>query len=205
LFINCDIHSPIFIFISLRIIVWLCLGCYFCIYDTTRIYLDIALISFNAFLFERGDEVNERQKHFADEYIISKNATQSAIKAGYSEKTARSIGQKLLTKVDISEYIQKRTQELFDERSMTIAEALAISASIARGEVQKGYSKKTVKTNGREEVVESTYEFTPSIEERQRSVDHIFRVNGAYLERKEIEMSALVQFIDDIGVDDEIS
>ena len=149
--------------------------------------------------------MNERQKHFADEYIISKNATQSAIKAGYSEKTARSIGQKLLTKVDISEYIQKRTQELFDERSMTIAEALAISASIARGEVQQGYSKKNVKTNGREEVVESTYEFTPSIEERQRSVDHIFRVNGAYLERKEIEMSALVQFIDDIGVEDEIS
>lgn len=163
------------------------------------------MISFNAFLFERGDEVNERQKHFADEYIISRNATQSAIKVGYSEKTARSIGQKLLTKVDISEYIQKRTQELFNERSMTIAEALAISASIARGEVQKGYSKKTVKTNGREEIVESTYEFTPSIEERQRSVDHIFRVNGAYLERKEIEMSALVQFIDDIGVDDEIS
>lgn len=149
--------------------------------------------------------MNERQKHFADEYIVSRNATQSAIKAGYSEKTARSIGQKLLTKVDISEYIQKRTQELFDERSMTIAEALAISASIARGEVQQGYSKKTVKTNGREKVVESTYEFTPSIEERQRSVDHIFRVNGAYLERKEIEMSALVQFIDDIGVDDEIS
>ena len=149
--------------------------------------------------------MNERQKHFADEYIISKNATQSAIKAGYSEKTARSIGQKLLTKVDISEYIQKRTQELFDERSMTIAEALAISASIARGEVQKGYSKSTIKKDGKEKVVESTYEFTPSIEERQRSVDHIFRVNGAYLERKGIEMSALVQFIDDIGVDDEIS
>ena len=149
--------------------------------------------------------MNERQKHFADEYIISKNATQSAIKAGYSEKTARSIGQKLLTKVDISEYIQKRTQELFDERSMTIAEALAISASIARGEVQKGYSKSTIKKDGKEKVVESTFEFTPSIEERQRSVDHIFRVNGAYLERKEIEMSALVQFIDDIGVDDEIS
>lgn len=149
--------------------------------------------------------MNERQKHFADEYIISKNATQSAIKAGYSEKTARSIGQKLLTKVDISEYIQKRTQELFDERSMTIAEALAISASIARGEVQKGYSKSTIKKDGKEKVVESTYEFTPSIEERQRSIDHIFRVNGAYLERKEIEMSALVQFIDDIGVDDEIS
>ena len=160
------------------------------------------MISFNAFLFERGDEVNERQKHFADEYIISKNATRSAIKAGYSEKTARSIGQKLLTKVDISEYIQKRTQELFDERSMTIAEALAISASIARGDVQKGYSKKTVKTDDGDEITETTYEFTPSIEERQRSVDHILKVNGAYLERKEIELSGAVVFSNESEIPD---
>ena len=146
--------------------------------------------------------MNERQKHFADEYIISKNATQSAIKAGYSEKTARSIGQKLLTKVDISEYIQKRTQELFDERSMTIAEALAISASIARGEVQKGYSKKTVKTDDGDEITETTYEFTPSIEERQRSVDHILKVNGAYLERKEIELSGAVVFSNESDIPD---
>ena len=146
--------------------------------------------------------MNERQKHFADEYIISKNATQSAIVAGYSEKTAYSIGQRLLKNVEISEYIKKRTEELFDERSMTIAEALAISASIARGEVQRGYSKKTVKTNGREEVVESTYEFTPSIEERQRSVDHILKVNGAYLERKEIELTGSVVFTNESEIPD---
>nr|DAF34210.1 MAG TPA: Terminase small subunit [Caudoviricetes sp.] len=146
--------------------------------------------------------MNERQKHFADEYIISKNATQSAIIAGYSEKTAYSIGQRLLKNVEISEYIKKRTEELFDERSMTIAEALAISASIARGDVQKGYSKSTVKKDGKEKVVESTYEFTPSIEERQRSVDHILKVNGAYLERKEIELSGSVVFTNESEIPD---
>lgn len=146
--------------------------------------------------------MNERQKHFADEYIISKNATQSAIAAGYSEKTAYSIGQRLLKNVEISEYIKKRTEELFDERSMTIAEALAISASIARGDVQKGYSKSTVKKDGKEKVVESTYEFTPSIEERQRSVDHILKVNGAYLERKEIELSGSVVFTNESEIPD---
>ena len=146
--------------------------------------------------------MNERQKHFADEYIISKNATQSAIVAGYSEKTAYSIGQRLLKNVEISEYIKKRTEELFDERSMTIAEALAISASIARGDVQKGYSKKTVKTDGGDEITETTYEFTPSIEERQRSVDHILKVNGAYLERKEIELSGAVVFTNESDIPD---
>ena len=157
------------------------------------------------FLIVKGGDgkLNERQRRFADEYIISRNATQAAIKAGYSDKTARSIGQRLLTKVDISEYIKKRTEELFDERSMSIVEALAISASIARGETQQGYSKKTVKTAEGVEISETTYEFTPTIEERQRSLDHIFKVNGAYLERKEIEMSSAVQFIDDIGVSDE--
>ena len=146
--------------------------------------------------------MNERQKHFADEYIISKNATQSAIVAGYSEKTAYSIGQRLLKNVEISEYIKKRTEELFDERSMTIAEALAISASIARGDVQKGYSKKTVKTDDGDEITETTYEFTPSIEERQRSVDHILKVNGAYLERKEIELSGSVVFSNESEIPD---
>lgn len=146
--------------------------------------------------------MNERQKHFADEYIISKNATQSAIIAGYSEKTAYSIGQRLLKNVEISEYIKKRTEELFDERSMTIAEALAISASIARGDVQKGYSKKTVKTDDGDEITETTYEFTPSIEERQRSVDHILKVNGAYLERKEIELSGAVVFSNESDIPD---
>ena len=146
--------------------------------------------------------MNERQKHFADEYIISKNATQSAIVAGYSEKTAYSIGQRLLKNVEISEYIKKRTEELFDERSMTIAEALAISASIARGDVQKGYSKKTVKTDDGDEITETTYEFTPSIEERQRSVDHILKVNGAYLERKEIELTGSVVFTNESEIPD---
>lgn len=50
---------------------------------------------------------------FAEEYIVDLNATQAAIRAGYSEKTAKSIGQENLTKPDLQEYIQK----LMDERS----------------------------------------------------------------------------------------
>lgn len=146
--------------------------------------------------------MNERQKHFADEYIISKNATQSAIKAGYSEKTSYSIGQRLLKKVEISEYIKKRTEEQFNERSMSIAEALAISASIARGEPQKRYSRKVMKSNGEEieEVVSG--EYTPNIEDRQRSIDHILKVSGAYLERKEIDVQGSVVFMNEDSIED---
>nr|DAP23776.1 MAG TPA: Terminase small subunit [Caudoviricetes sp.] len=153
-------------------------------------------------------ELSLKQKKFADEYIISGNATKSAIAAGYSKKTAESIGSRLLRNVKVSEYISKRTQEVFEERAMTVAEALAISASIARGEIQHGQTKKNVKVYVGDQVEEETvteteYQFTPTIEERQRSLDHILKVNGAYLDRKEIDVTGMVQFIDDIGIGDD--
>ena len=153
-------------------------------------------------------ELSLKQQKFADEYIISGNATKSAIEAGYSKKTAESIGSRLLRNVKVSEYISKRTQEVFEERAMSVAEALAISASIARGEIQQGQTKKNVKVYvgdqvEEETVTETVYEFTRTIEERQRSLDHILKVNGAYLDRKEIDVTGMVQFIDDIGIGDD--
>lgn len=153
-------------------------------------------------------ELSLKQKKFADEYIISGNATKSAIEAGYSKKTAESIGSRLLRNVKVSEHISKRTQEVFEERAMSVAEALAISASIARGEIQQGQTKKSVKMYVGDQVEEETvteteYQFTPTIEERQRSLDHILKVNGAYLDRKEIDVTGMVQFIDDIGIGDD--
>ena len=52
-------------------------------------------------------KLTTKQKRFCDEYLIDLNATQAAIRAGYSEKTAKSIGQENLTKPDLQEYIQK--------------------------------------------------------------------------------------------------
>lgn len=47
-----------------------------------------------------------RQQRFVDEYLVDLNATQAAIRAGYSKRTARSIGEENLTKPDISAAIQ---------------------------------------------------------------------------------------------------
>ena len=54
---------------------------------------------------------DERQIKFIEEYIKSLNATDAAIKAGYSEKTARSQGSRLLTNVDIQKAIQQAKAE----------------------------------------------------------------------------------------------
>jgi len=48
-----------------------------------------------------------KQKCFVKEYLIDLNATQAAIRAGYSEKTAKSVGSENMTKPDIQQAIQK--------------------------------------------------------------------------------------------------
>ena len=57
--------------------------------------------------------LNAKQEAFCREYIVDLNATQAAIRAGYSEKTANRIASQLLSKVDI----QERNSELLKERS----------------------------------------------------------------------------------------
>lgn len=54
-----------------------------------------------------------RQDIFCKEFIVDLNAKEAAVRSGYSAKTARQIGSKLLTKVDI----RTRIAELMDERS----------------------------------------------------------------------------------------
>lgn len=58
-------------------------------------------------------KLNARQEVFCKEYLIDLNATQAAIRAGYSERTAKSQGNRLLTNVDIL----TRVKELKDKRA----------------------------------------------------------------------------------------
>ena len=75
-----------------------------------------------------------KQRLFADEYIKSGNATQSALKAGYSPKTVRSIGQENLTKPDIKAYIDAKMAEIESHKIADAKEAMQAITAIARGE-----------------------------------------------------------------------
>lgn len=81
-----------------------------------------------------SNELTPKQKKFADNYIESGNATQSAIKAGYSKKTAKSVGSENLTKPDIKTYIEKRMKEIESYKIMDAKEAMELLTRIARGE-----------------------------------------------------------------------
>ena len=75
-----------------------------------------------------------KQKKFADEYIISGNATQAAIKAGYKEKTANRIGSENLSKLDIKKYIDERLKEIESKKTATQQEVIQYLTSVMRGE-----------------------------------------------------------------------
>ena len=79
-------------------------------------------------------KLTPKQKKFADEYIKTGNATQSAIEAGYSKKTAQVIGAENLSKPMVKSYIEKCMAEIASNRVMSYTEAVELLTSIARGE-----------------------------------------------------------------------
>lgn len=72
-----------------------------------------------------------RQQRFCDEYLIDLNATQAAIRAGYSEKTAMEQGYQLLQKTSVTEYIEKRKKDRIKRTEITQDNVLKELALIA--------------------------------------------------------------------------
>lgn len=78
-----------------------------------------------------------KQQRFADEYIISGNATGAAVKAGYSPKYANTNASKLLQNTAIKSYIDERLAQLASEKIATQEEVLSYLTSVMRGETQE--------------------------------------------------------------------
>lgn len=114
-----------------------------------------------------------KQKKFADEYIISGNIEQSAIKAGYSKKYARGRSFELLANVGIKKYIDERQKELDKAKIATMEEIQEFWANTVR--------------NPQEDM-----------KNRLKASEYIAKTKGAFLEKQEISVTGLVQFTDDI-------
>lgn len=81
--------------------------------------------------------MNERQKKFADEYLISGVAYSAALKAGYSEKYAKSDSHKLLENTRIKAYIEERMKELEKKKIAKQDEVMQVFTSILRQELME--------------------------------------------------------------------
>lgn len=75
--------------------------------------------------------LTDKQKRFCEEYLIDLNATQAAIRAGYSPKTAEQTASRLLRNVKVQEYIAKRQKELSRSTEITQERVIKELALIA--------------------------------------------------------------------------
>jgi len=75
--------------------------------------------------------LNERQSSFVSEYLKTGNASESAIRAGYSKKTAYSIGQRLLKNVEIRKAIDNHRERISKEAELTVKEVVTEIRALA--------------------------------------------------------------------------
>ena len=76
-------------------------------------------------------QLTPKQHQFINEYLVDFNATKAATRAGYSAKTAYSLGQRLLKQVEIQEALVQRRQEIFDANDLTPEKVISELAKIA--------------------------------------------------------------------------
>ena len=132
-------------------------------------------------------KLTEKQKRFADEYIISGNATQAAIKAGYSKKTARFVGAENLTKPNIKNYIDERLAKLESERIANAQEVLEYLTGVMRGD-----EKEEVMTEDGVSYRE------PSVKDRLKAAELLGKRHALFTEKQEISANVASTKLDDI-------
>lgn len=78
--------------------------------------------------------MTSKQRKFCDEYLISGNATDAAIKAGYSPKTAKQTGSENLAKPDLKAYIETELEKLHSAKIADAQEVLEYLTAVMRGQ-----------------------------------------------------------------------
>ncbi len=141
-------------------------------------------------------KLTRKQQMFADEYIRTGNAYQSAVSAGYSHNYAKGNIVKLLENVSVKSYIDARLEELKKESIAEQDEILQYLTSVMRGKVKD-----------EELMLVPTGDFMSEVERHEKRADIVARTKAAELlgkryamwtDKQEVEHSGDIIFVDDI-------
>lgn len=149
---------------------------------------------------KKKDKLTLKQKKFADEYIISGNATQSAIKAGYSKKTAGVIAVENLEKPNIKAYIDERLKELNDKAIAKQEEVLQYLTAVMRGQSKSA----VVVIEGLGEGLSEArlINKTPDEKDRIKAAELLGKRYGAFTEKVDISGDMSLSIEVDYGTED---
>lgn len=152
--------------------------------------------------------LTEKQILFCNEYLIDLNATQAAIRAGYSEKSARQIAQRMLTKDDIQEYMQKIMN---DKQSGLIAsqdEVLETLTAVMRRQQKeqvvaserhrRSYFDEEGRKVTEDTEVPVTVEIDTKISDVNKAAELLGKRYGLFSDKVNVETTAKVVIVDDL-------
>ncbi len=139
--------------------------------------------------------MNNRQQLFCEEYLKDLNATKAAIRAGYSEKTAYSQGQRLLKNVEIKNRLQEIREKIQDENIATIKDIEEFLSLSLNGEMEEEVISVVAEIEGSSKVVKTKKQI--SLRDRIKAAELLGKRYGLWTDKQEVDIN-LPTFIDDI-------
>lgn len=122
--------------------------------------------------------MTSKMKKFCLEYASSGNATQSAIKAGYAEKTAYSQGQRLLKNVEVKACLQELAEQMESDKIANAKEMQERLTSIIRMQTKE----EVVAVEGCGDGISEArlIEKNPNLKDVVKAIDTLARMQGVY-------------------------
>ena len=133
---------------------------------------------------EAKKHLSQKQIRFVQEYMKTNNITQSAIKAGYSKKTASVQGSRLLTTIKIATYVDAINERMESEKIADIQEVMEYLTSVMRGEKK------------------DQFDLDASLSERTKAASELAR--RLDVRARTVNVQGAVNIIDDIPDDVEV-
>lgn len=146
-------------------------------------------------------KMTPKQRRFCDEYLIDLNATQAAIRAGYSKRSAKQIGEENLSKHDLKKYIDSRMAEKESELIADQDEVLKYLTAVMRGQTKAEVV--VVENIGDYMSQARTMQKAPDEKERLRAAELLGKRYGLYTDRIEQEVDMELNITVDYGDGDE--
>ena len=140
--------------------------------------------------------LTEKQKRFVDEYLIDLNATQAAIRAGYSGKTAYSTGNENLKKPEIKKAIEEALAAVHSAKIADAEEILEYLTAVIRGESKS--SVVVVESIGDYMSEARVLEKPPDEKERLKAAELLGKRYSMWTDKVDVTSDGIVQIIDDI-------
>ncbi len=138
-----------------------------------------------SFFMLGGLPMTAKQKRFCTEYLIDCNATQAAIRAGYSAKTAYSVGQRMLKNVEVKKYIDEQFERLKNDNIADTQEIMEYLTSVMRGEQKEQIA---LMVYGKQEITEKYV----GAKERLKAAELLGKRYGLFKENVNVDMESVL-------------